>query len=120
MPLTTSQMMAREAYARILAARPGDEYKSFAREFPSLVHTCGLAQSVAFALAKGGHQEKYAHDLAKVLAAAGHGEVGEAQRLAKQTRELSVTRYLRLSRNALAAAEWLKRYVEAYVQATEK
>jgi CRISPR-associated protein Cmr5 len=112
---TTSQKMAREAYAQIVARRPGEEYKSFARRFPSLVHTCGLAQAVAFAQAKGTDkpQQQYADDLAKVLTAAGHGEVQDAKRLGEQTHNLPVTQYLRLSRNASAAAEWLKRYVEA-------
>lgn len=110
---TTSQKMAREAYGTIKNRHPGDKYKSFARGFPALIHTCGLAQAIAFAQAKDEHQRQYADDLAKVLTAAGHGEVQDAKRLGEQTHNLPVTQYLRLSRNALAAAEWLKRYVEA-------
>jgi len=109
----TSQKMAREAYNRITNRRPSKEYTSFAREFPTLVHTCGLAQAVAFAMAKGGHQKDYVDDIAAVLSAAGHQEITDAEKLGNQTRDLPVIPYLRLSRNALAAAVWLKRYAEA-------
>ena len=115
---TTSQKMAQEAYVRIADRRinernPDEKYKSFAREFPTLVHSCGLAQAVAFALAKGGHQKQYVDDLAAVLEKAGYAQLNDANRLSQETRSLPVTQYLRLSRNALAAAVWLKRYVEA-------
>jgi CRISPR-associated protein Cmr5 len=114
---TTRQKMARAAYARISARiapqKPDDKYASFAREFPTLVHSCGLAQAVAFALAKGEHQAKYVDDLAAVLGRAGCAQMNDAKQLAQQTHGLPVAQYLRLSRNALAAAVWLKRYVEA-------
>ncbi len=39
-----------------------DEYhESFAKKFPALIHTCGLAQAVAFALAK--KETGYVEDL---------------------------------------------------------
>lgn len=117
---TKSQKLAHEAYQRIRERKPDKDYSSFAREFPSLVHACGLAQAVAFALAKrnskkaeGGPQFSYANDLAAVLNKVGFSPIVNAEELAKQTRELTVPGYLRLSRNALAAADWLKRYVEA-------
>ena len=55
-------------------ARPNKEYVSFAKKFPALIHTCGLAQAVAFALAKGGQQGVYAEDLAAVLQTVGTRE----------------------------------------------
>ena len=110
---TTSQKMAREAYARITQRCPTKEYTSFAREFPTLVHSCGLAQAVAFALAKRGHQQQYVNDLAEVLSLTGYEQIADANQLAEQTRGLPVSNYLRLSRDTLAAAVWLKRYVEA-------
>lgn len=134
MPIhTNSQKMAQEAYQRVVERRPSKEYVSFAREFPSLVHTCGLAQAIAFARAKatradgpsaaenGGeeagtgttHHGEYLADLVAVLAAIGHTEVTSAAALAYQTRTLEVPAYVRLSRNALRVAGWLKRYVEA-------
>lgn len=115
---TTSQKMAREAYDRISGRTPSKEYRSFAREFPALVHSCGLAQAVAFALPKKKHRLDYVNDLAAVLTKAGHAGVSTAEALAGQTRSLSVIPYLRLSRDALAAAVWLKRYVEAIAEAS--
>ncbi len=113
-----SQRMAQKAFGRVQQKtdRPQKyrkEYRSFAREFPTLVHQCGLAQAVVFAQAKKDHQLDYLTDLAEVLTAAGHANVASAGALATQTRSLPVTAYVRLSRDALDAAVWLKRYVEA-------
>ena len=116
---TKSQRLAQEAYARVEARRQRPEkyrkeYRSFAREFPTLVHQCGLAQAVAFAQSKKEqHQGDYVNDLASVLAKAGHDNVTTVEALARQTRALPVPGYVRLSRDALDAAVWLKRYVEA-------
>lgn len=108
---TNSQRMAQAAYQRIRERNPNGEFVSFARSFPSLVHACGLTQAVAFAKAK--HREQYLDDLAAVLSAAGHSGTASADSLARATREHSVSAYVRLSRDALRAAGWLKRYVEA-------
>ena len=109
---TNSQKMAQTAYERIHqrygGKKPTDEFKSFAREFPSLIHSCGLAQAVAFAKAK--KRNEYLLDLTEVLKVAGHVQLSD---LGKATRESDVTSYVRLSRHALQAAGWLKRYVEA-------
>jgi hypothetical protein len=51
-----------------------------------------------------------------VLSAIGHAEAASPDGLAKATREGAVPAYVRLSRNALQAAGWLKRYVEATEQ----
>jgi CRISPR-associated protein Cmr5 len=109
---TRSQRLAQAAYARI--ARHGEldkEYVSFAKKFPALIHTCGLAQAVAFALAK---QEKdYITDLTEVLRAASHSEITDRESLDHHARSQQLSGYLRLSRDAINAAGWLKRYVEA-------
>jgi CRISPR-associated protein Cmr5 len=101
---TRSQRFAQEAYARV-AARGQPKYVSFAKKFPALIHTCGLAQAVAFALAK--KEQDYINDLAGVL------KVGGPEMLKEQTIKSEVSAYLRLSRDAIDAATWLKRYVEA-------
>lgn len=108
---TNNQKMALMAYQRICDRRLNREFISFAREFPSLIHSCGLAQAVAFARAK--QKTEYLGDLAAVLAEAGNPHVSTEAALNKATREHSVTQYVRLSRHALQAAGWLKRYVEA-------
>lgn len=114
---TRGQQLAQEAYARISVhtgngqRKPDKEYVSFAKKFPALIHTCGLAQAVAFALAK--KEKKYIDDLTAVLLAAGHAEITDQQPLEHHTRNQDLSDYLRLSRDALNAAGWLKRYVEA-------
>lgn len=109
---TRSQKLAQAAFARIAKyGKPGKEYVSFAKKFPALIHTCGLAQAVAFALAK--EQTDYVEDLATVLNASGHTEMISAKAFDGQTRTQQLSGYLRLSRDAINAASWLKRYVEA-------
>jgi len=109
---TRSQQLAQEAYVRVAArGQPKGDYTGFAKKFPALIHTCGLAQAVAFALAKKEHD--YINDLANVLKAGGHPRVASAETLKEQTINEEVSAYLRLSRDAIDAATWLKRYVEA-------
>ena len=123
---TRSQRLAQKAYACVEVWKKNakdkdfDEYSTFARKFPALVHACGLAQAVAFARAKrsskkeeGGVECRYLTDLAAVLTAGGHESVPGADALADLTRSAPVPVYLRLTRDALDAAVWLKRYVEA-------
>jgi CRISPR-associated protein Cmr5 len=87
------------------------EYRTVAKKFPSLIHTCGLAQAIAFYQAKG-HTD-YLDDLAKVVGHAGHPEIKDAKSLAEHSRSDKLSLYMRLSRDTLKAAGWLKRYVEA-------
>lgn len=113
---TRSQKLAQKAYACVEQRKNGNmfsEYTAFAKKFPALIHTCGLAQAVAFALAKKGVPSDYTADLAAVLSAGGHTEVTGAASLGEHTRADVVPSYLRLSRDAIDAAVWLKRYAEA-------
>lgn len=119
-----SQILAQAAFRQISkAGKPDKEYASFAKKFPALIHTCGLAQAVAFAQAKGKSKEdgpeetkpelRYLEHLAAVMRSSGHTEIQSADKLADATREVEFSQYLRLSRDAIDAAAWLKRYVEA-------
>jgi CRISPR-associated protein Cmr5 len=119
---TRSQRLAQAAYPRIAVRIPPGtdpknftkaqkEYRTFAKKFPALIHTCGLAQAVAFALAK--QENDYIDDLAEVLRNSGHPEITSAQTLHERARKQPLSGYLRLSRDAINAASWLKRYVEA-------
>lgn len=108
---TQGQRLAQAAYAQVTRhGVPGQEYVSFAKSFPALIHTCGLAEAVAFAQAK--KKKEYLKDLTEVLKASGHHEITAEQPLDHHTRHQELSAYLRLSRAALKAAEWLKRYVE--------
>ncbi len=115
MTTTRTQKMAQQAYQVIqkrLGNKDNQEYESFAKRFPALIHACGLAQAVAFALKS---RSDYVEDLASVLHAVGYQKIDRNQvnSLDEQARESGLVEYLRLSRDALLAAGWLKRYVEA-------
>ncbi|NIA13609.1 MAG: type III-B CRISPR module-associated protein Cmr5 [Nitrospiraceae bacterium] len=109
---TNSQKMAQAAYQRILQRCPSREFVSFARMFPSFIHSCGLAQTIAFARSKGEHQEQYLEDIAAVLNAAGCIDGISPESLDNAARDYPVPAYIRLSRNTFQAAGWLKRYAE--------
>jgi CRISPR-associated protein Cmr5 len=114
---TRSQRLAQAAYAQIAIhtrngqRKPDKEFVSTVKKFPALIHTCGFAQAVAFALAK--KDDEYIGYLAAVLKAAGHAEITDHKTLDHQARTNALSEYLRLSRDAINAASWLKRYVEA-------
>jgi CRISPR-associated protein Cmr5 len=108
---TRGQKFAQEAY-RLVANKPiDDSYKTFSKKFPALIHTCGLAQAVSFASAKSEYRN-YLNDLALVLAKADYPFPSRSE-LENAARTNPVGAYLRLSRDAIEAASWLKRYVEA-------
>lgn len=129
MILTRSQRVAQAAYAAVMdrteapcenaeqQKKTQGKYLSFARAFPTLIHTCGLAQATAFALAKGDEQRQVLDDLARVLRredgralhTTARGETPDAA----QDGHSELMAYLRLSREALFAATWIKRYAEA-------
>jgi CRISPR-associated protein Cmr5 len=105
---TYDQRMAEKAFECVIPHKNNEEYRSFALSFPSLVHSCGLVQAVSFAMTKNGN---YLKDLTAVL---GVVEENLGQDLARVSREAEVMEYMRLSRRALSAASWLKRYVQAF------
>jgi CRISPR-associated protein Cmr5 len=109
---TRSQRLAQAAYSQINGTKKLEkEFISTVKKFPALIHTCGLAQAVAFAMAKD--NQEYVGYLAAVLQASGHSKVTDAKSLGERALESDLNGYLRLSRDAIAAASWLKRYVEA-------
>jgi len=87
------------------------DYITFAKKFPALIHACGLVQAIAFAQVK---LPEIVEDLAEVMRSAGN-LLGEED-LAIMSREANIGKYQRLSRDALDAASWLKRYTEAHSQ----
>ena len=103
---TKEQQMAQAAFKCVQDKDRSDgfeAYSSFALAFPALVHSCGLAQALAFAQAKG--RADYLSDLENVL--------GEGEGLCTRSREAELMEYMRLSRRALAASSWIKRYCQA-------
>jgi CRISPR-associated protein Cmr5 len=108
MPVTYEQKLAQKAFACVNRPdrRENKEYISFAKSFPSLVHSCGLVQAVAFARMKN---SAYLDDLTAVLQ-----EIENGIDLPARSRDTEVVEYMRLSRWALSAASWLKRCAQAF------
>jgi len=111
---TRSQKLAQEAIQVVMGWNnlSGDkDPKLFARRFPSLVQTSGLLQAVAFARSKN---TEYADGFKTVFAVL-DPKVKDKSRdeFEKYLSELSAVDYMRLSRLALEAATWIKRYVAA-------
>jgi len=108
---TRRQKMAEHAFSAVQNRGASGEYASFARAFPALIHDAGLCQAVAFAQAKGkgsGPQSLVLEDVALTM------QLDlTADQLANKARICNVTEYLRLTRLAMEAAGWIKRYVEA-------
>ena len=105
---TKDQKMAQVAYESV-ASRQGEgfgDYCNFAYAFPSLIHSCGLVQAVAFAKAK--KKDDYIKDLQDVF-----DQADKAGDLYERSRTAGLSEYARISRHALAAASWLKRYCQA-------
>ena len=103
---TRDQIWAERAAQRVNhVTSEKDKYLSFARSFPSLIHTCGLMQALAFVAKKN---QGYLCDFVFVLNG-GQQDVGYL----RTVYEMKLMEYVVTSRDAIQAASWLKRYAEA-------
>ena len=117
---TRSQQLAELAFKQVSQVdlqTKGDKnarekYIGFAKRFPSLIHSCGLAQAVAFAQSKA--PDRFVNDLREVMNCDKQEPAFTAE-----IRSSDLPRYLQLSRTALQAAGWLKRYAEAILDFEE-
>jgi len=118
--------VATAAFARVDArkALPADtrkKYGAIAHKLPGMILQNGLTQATGFLLAKGGNKDDDHHswlldDLNAVLhAGGGHGYANRvAMHEAIITADLPQT--LKLTRAALEASGWLKRYVQGLLR----
>jgi len=113
MTLTKKQERAKIAYDQVKTDIVGssvlkekEDYAQIAKKFPALVHSCGLAQAVAFIEAKEGEVgKKYLTHVCAVLNE--HQDIGDVSRNAE------LMEYQRFSRDVIESATWIKRYTEA-------
>lgn len=108
---TKDQKLAEAAYSRVIIRKnqPGfnfAEYVSFAMSFPTLIHTCGLVQAVAFAESKD--MGAYVEDLQVVFSA-----IDADDDIHALARSAELAEYTRISRHSLSASTWIKRYCQA-------
>jgi CRISPR-associated protein Cmr5 len=127
---TRQQRFAENAFSAVshrkAQGRMDKEYAAFAKRLPALIQSAGLCQAIAFAEAKGKDEHgvlnkasgRVLTDLIDVCGKS--AELGfPTTQFADRVRTEPVTGYFRLSRLALEAATWLKRYVESLENAQD-
>jgi CRISPR-associated protein Cmr5 len=117
---TREQQRAYDAYERVQARESSPHKADYGRvcvHLPEMIHRNGLCQTVAFLEAKsGGTKPKpwFAEalaDLADVTKLA-----PAPKKFPAEVRNAQLTEYQRFTREALACAQWLKRYAEAVLK----
>lgn len=121
-----SQKMAQAAYplvARLQRSNLESKYRTLALTFPTMILQSGLSQAVGFLMAKDKeeHAELLNH-LSELLGYKRHDNNSEAS--LKKNREAfhsailkaDFSQYQLLTRKALDASSWLKRYTQALLK----
>lgn len=104
-----------------LAAAPRTKYGAIAHKLPGMILQNGLAQATGFLLAKGGNSDDDHHswlldDLNQVLRAGNSLDVPDREQLHQAIIEADLMQTLQLTRAALEASGWLKRYVQGLLR----
>ncbi|MFA9203504.1 MAG: type III-B CRISPR module-associated protein Cmr5 [Flavobacteriales bacterium] len=90
------------------------KYRTLALTFPNMILQSGLSQATGFLLAKGKDEHMaYLNDLARVMA----DGLADGASLHQHTINSQVGEYQQLTRRALDASAWLKRYTQALLKA---
>ena len=116
---TREQERAQAAYSKVSGVAASDtgwkqDYGRQCRHLPALIHQSGLCQTLTFLAAKGaadkkkGYFQQVLDDLACVTKIEKDGKA-----LTAAVRTADMQKYQWMSREALACAQWLKRYTEA-------
>ncbi len=89
------------------------KYRTLALNFPTMIMQSGLAQAIGFLMAKGKdkteHKQLLQH-IAKLL------EYDNIDNLHDVILQSNITNYQLLTRKALEASSWLKRYTQALLE----
>ena len=109
---TRSQLFAAQAITVVQEWNQltGDAKKkriSFAQSFPALIQMCGLLQAIAFADSKS-ETKDYVLGFRRVMNA-----VDETELTQEAILNMTALEYMRVSRIALEAATWIKRYIKS-------
>ncbi len=117
---TLEQQFAAAVYPRVKAYEEESDkakkrYGAMAQQLPVLIRTAGLAQALAFVEAKasGGNEAPYHQlldDLAIVL------EFNSRGALLERSREAGLDEYVHLTRRALLALTWFKRFSQSILK----
>ncbi len=107
---------AKAAYPLVAAVKDSNiktQYRTLALNFPTMIMQSGLVQAIGFLQAKGKpeHQKMLQH-MAHLLGYH-NGEQANIERLKNEILQSNLTQYQLLTRKALNASGWLKRYTQA-------
>jgi len=117
---TREQQRALDAYEKIMSRQNSPHKADYGRvcvHLPEMIHRNGLCQTVAFLEAKSGGAKpkpwfsEALADLADVTKLA-----PPPKRFPAAVRSAQLTDYQHFTREALACAQWLKRYAEAVLK----
>lgn len=110
---TRDQKLAAAVFERVSKYKSRDKaakqkYGSMAHKLPVLIRTAGLAQALAFVEARGdAEQQRLLSHLAEVM---GRGNLVEL------SRSVPLAEYVLLTREALAALLWFKRFAQSVLE----
>jgi CRISPR-associated protein Cmr5 len=110
--------LARAAYERVVArgnAPFKKGYGALAHKLPGMILQNGLAQATGFLLARGREKEEHRallDDLTAVLRAVHATGAQDREALHREVIAADLSRTLVLTRRALEAGGWMKRYVQ--------
>lgn len=110
---TRDQEYAVHAYNRVKTVKhmpeaARDRYGSMAHKLPILIRTAGLAQALAFVNARGKDEHKrLLDDLALTL------KQQDRENLAETAMKATLSEYIYLTQQALAALLWYKRFAQS-------
>lgn len=116
MPELRTHVLARAAYERVIARQDAPfkkEYGALAHKFPGMILQNGLAQATGFLLAKGGAEHlALLADFAALLGGTGAVISADPDALHREIIRADLNATLQLTRRALEASSWIKRYVQ--------
>lgn len=114
-----THLYAENAYPKVEAIKNdpiGAKYRTLALSFPALIMQGGLAQAIGFLMAKNEAEHKtYLQHLVELLDNGNPDYKIFHQRILRS----DIHEYQLLSRKALDASAWLKRYTQALLEKTE-
>ena len=116
MPKIREQDRALSAQKTVTARKDsgGKEYRQELQQLPSRILASGLGQTLAFyaSKGKGSIHKDIGDDLAKYLT---EGKIRDIVDFLNQIMKGTTAEYRQMTRQALAYAEWLKRYSKALI-----
>ncbi len=111
---TLDQQYSATVYEQVLEIKKEPEYKKYgamAHKLPILIHTAGLAQALEFVYSRGEPiQKRLLEHLAITI-----GQQ-DTETLLQAVRKGTLSGYMRLTRQVLAALLWYKRFAQSILE----